>query len=200
MYEERSDSDLLRLLSKGSQVAFTELYNRHWKQLYVTARGILQDHAAAEDIVQDVFVSLWRRREGLEVRSPRAYLQQSVRYRVFKAIREGKTDADFYRRLKEVSRDIMEDSPVVYGELQQLLRRLMDDLPEDQRQIFRMNRDEDLTYKDIADRLGISVKTVEKKISCTLRHFRSGLNDGFFLLVFTTLVARQGLFQAIGLL
>lgn len=176
-YSDHSDHGLLRLLATDDRVAFAELYRRYWKPLFITAASILQDRSTAGDIVQEVFISLWQRRLELKVRTPFAYLQQAVRFQVFKAIRAGKTDADFQKRLSEVSRDILTEDPLLFKELQHLLEAVISSLPEDQRTIFRMNRDENLTYKEIADKLGISVKTVEKKMSRSLRHLRSGLYD-----------------------
>lgn len=182
-YRDHNDHELLQLLVADDRGAFAELYRRHWKPLFVTAASILQNHSIAGDIVQEVFISVWQRRLELKVRSPSAYLQQAVRFQVFKAIRAGKTDADFQKRLSEVSRDILADDPLLFKELQRLLEAVIRSLPEDQRTIFRMNRDENLTYKEIAGRLGISVKTVEKKMSRSLRHLRSGLDDIAPLLV-----------------
>ncbi|HYH56379.1 MAG TPA: RNA polymerase sigma-70 factor, partial [Anseongella sp.] len=176
-YEDHTDKELLRLMSTDDEAAFTELYGRYWKTLFLTARSILHDGPLAEDIVQEVFISIWRRRGELDIGSPRAYLQQATRFRVLKAIRAGKADADFYNRLSQVSRDILSDNPVLFKELQHLLQALMNSLPEDQQTIFRMNRDEDFTYKEIAGKLGISVKTVEKKMSRSLSQIRSGLDD-----------------------
>lgn len=179
MYNNRTDINLLQMLAGDDQAAFTELYRRYWKPLYITAYGILQERSVAEDVVQDVFSSLWRRRRELSIRSPKAYLQQATRFRVFKAISTGKTDANFQERLTEVSRDMIAESPLMAKELQQLLQKLIGSLPDDQQMILRLSREEDLTYKDIAFKLGISVKTVEKKISRSLRHIRSGLNDSY---------------------
>lgn len=176
-YSDHSDHGLLQMLATDDRAAFAELYRRHWKPLFITAANILNDRSTAGDVVQEVFISLWQRRLELKVRSPSAYLQQAVRFQVFKTIRDGRTDTDFQKRLSEVSRDILTEDPLLFKELQHLVEAVIRSLPEDQRTIFRMNRDENLTYKEIADKLGISVKTVEKKMSRSLRHLRSGLYD-----------------------
>lgn len=86
--KELDESDLLSLLGEDSEAAFTEIYNRFWKSLFRTAYHILQDKEAAQDIVQNVFVSLWQRRYEVRIDNLKGWLHQSVRFGVFKAIRE----------------------------------------------------------------------------------------------------------------
>jgi RNA polymerase sigma-70 factor (family 1) len=171
-----SDNDLLLLLREGEQAAFTEIYNRYWKLLYKTAVNILEDGDAAQDIVQNIFVSLWQRRAEVHISVLKPYLQQATRFGVFKAIRAEQTDKTFYARLAEVTADMIADDPLIFKEQQSLLKELIDGLPEDCREAFRLSREESLTYKQIAALLGISEKTVEKRMSKSLKHIREGLS------------------------
>lgn len=184
-YTNYQDQELVALLQHDDANAFTELYNRHWKSLYYTALSILQNQEASRDIVQDVFTSLWQRRGETEIEFPRTYLQQATRFQVFKAIHAGKATKAFYERLAGVSADMIIENPLLYKELEHLVRDLLDALPEDARTAFLLNRDERLTYAQIAEKMNISVKTVEKKMSQTLRHLRKGLSEAFLLLFMT---------------
>jgi RNA polymerase sigma-70 factor (family 1) len=176
------DKELAQLLQQDDAGAFTELYNRHWKSLYYTAMSILQNSEASRDIVQDVFMSLWQRRGEVSIAYPKTYLQQATRFQVFRAIHADKASKEFYQRLASVSADMIMDNPLVYKELEHLVRDLLEALPEDARTAFLLNRDEKLTYSEIAQKMDISVKTVEKKMSQTLRHLRKGLREAFIML------------------
>jgi RNA polymerase sigma-70 factor (family 1) len=184
-YSIYQDKELVALLQQDDAGAFTELYNRHWKSLYYTAMSILQNQEAARDIVQDVFTSVWQRRGDVEIEFPKTYLQQATRFQVFKAIHADKASKEFYQRLAGVSADMIIENPLLYKELEHLVRDLLDALPEDARMAFLLNRDEKLTYAQIAVKMEISVKTVEKKMSQTLRHLRKGLSEAMMMLFMT---------------
>ncbi|UCS91647.1 RNA polymerase sigma-70 factor [Echinicola marina] len=170
------DQKLIILLKKGNDEAFTALYNRYWKSLYKTANAIIKDESIASDIVQDVFVSLWQRKDEIEVSSLKAYLHQATRFAVFKAIRQNKVDAEFYERVRQVSVEIITDNPYLFKEQQQLLDRIVNSLPDNCKDTFKLSREEGLTYRQIAQKLKVSEKTVEKRISKSLRYIRNGLN------------------------
>jgi len=183
MYSKVPDHDLLMKLRDGDQAAFTEIYDRYWKLLYKTAAGILQDTDVAQDIAQNIFVSLWQRRQEVNIQALKPYLQQATRFAVFKAIRDQQTDKLFYERLAQVTAEIIMDNPMLFKEQQALLNELIDALPEDCRETFRLSREENMTYKQIALRLGISEKAVEKRMTKSLKHIREGLSLGLCIAV-----------------
>lgn len=176
MYSGLNDTELLDLLKADDEAAFAELYNRYWKLLFVTANNILQNYTSAQDVVQDVFASLWQRRLLLAITSLKPWLLQATRFQVFKAIRAEKLSADFYERLADASKYLIVEEPILFKELQQILQTIIQTLPPDQQAIFKMSREENLTYREIAEKMGISVKTVEKKISRSLRDIHTGLD------------------------
>jgi len=168
--------ELISRLKCGDDLAFSEIYNQYWKQLYYTAFTILQDEEGALDAVQEVFVSLWQRRNDLNIVTLKAYLHQSVRFTVLKAIRAQKTDRAFYKRLSKITTEIIVEQPMLFKEQKKLIQGLIDSLPEDCKTIFLMSREEEMTYKQIASKLEISEKTVEKKMSKSLKIIRDGLS------------------------
>lgn len=178
-----TDSDLVTMLRAGDQTAFNEIYNRYWKPLYHSAYKILQDEDGASDALQEIFTSLWQRRNAVEITSLKAYLHQAARFTVLKAIRAQKTDQQFYKRLAEVTTEIFTENPLVFKEQQHLIQHLLERLPEDCKEIFLMSREENLTYKQIAEILQISEKTVEKKMTKSLKMIREGLSVEFCLSV-----------------
>jgi RNA polymerase sigma-70 factor (ECF subfamily) len=175
-FKHLNDNDLLSFIKEGDHAAFTEIYERYWKLLFRTAHHILQDREAAQDVIQNIFVSLWHRKETVQIGNLKAWLQQATRFAVFTAIREKKHDESFYERLASVTAEIITDNPLLFKEQQQLLKQLIDSLPEDCREAFRLSREENMTYKQIAALLGISEKTVEKRLSKSLAHIRTGLS------------------------
>jgi RNA polymerase sigma-70 factor (family 1) len=182
-FSKYDDEQLVRLLTENDENAFSEIYNRYWKPLYISVQNILHNTDPAQDAVQEVFISLWQRRHTVQIESLKAYLFQSVRFQVFKSIRADKAQANFYDRLSVVSREIQQQDPILYKEMQRLIVNMIATLPNDQREIFLLHRTEGLTYNQIAEKKNISVKTVEKKMSLALRHLRMGTGDVVMLLL-----------------
>ena len=185
-YPIHTDDQLLKQLYQNDEGAFAEIYNRYWKPLYTSAHNILQVREAAQDAVQEVFISLWKRRQDLQVDVLQSYLHQAVRFQVFKAIRAEKTDQDFFNRLALISKDILIEDPVLFRELESIYQQLIQSLPPDEQEIFLLHRDGGLTYKQIAEQKNISVKTVEKKMSRALKMIRYGMDDAMLLVLVTS--------------
>ena len=176
-FEKFTDDQLAHLLQSGNEVAYCAVYNRYWKSLFQSAFKVLQEKEAAEDVVQEVFVSLWKRRQVQAIEVLPAYLHQAVRFQVLKAIRAGKASADFIARLGKVTETIMEEEPVLFKEMQGLFAEILARMPEDVQDVFLLNREKGMSYREIAMVKNISVKTVEKKMSFALREFRKGVQE-----------------------
>ena len=185
-YPIHTDDQLLQQLYASDEKAFAEIYNRYWKSLYTSAHNILQVKDAAQDAVQEVFISLWKRRETIQVEVLPSWLHQAVRFQVFKAIRAEKTDQHFFNRLALITKDILIEDPVLFKELESLYQRLIHALPPDEQEIFLLHRDGGLTYKQIAAQKNISVKTVEKKMSRALKELRYGMDDAMVIALVTS--------------
>ncbi|KQC02502.1 RNA polymerase sigma factor [Pedobacter sp. Hv1] len=183
MQEEvkNEDVELISMIKDGDRAAFNKIYNRYWKLLYDSAYKIFQDEDIISDILQEVFISLWQRRDIVEIQNLKAYLYQAVRFATLKAIRTQKTDRKLYDRLAEITTEIFTEDPLIFKEQQYLIQHLLDKLPADCQEIFIMSREESLTYKQIAEVLQISIKTVEKKMTRSLKLIRGGLNIEFCL-------------------
>jgi len=176
-YSVMDDIELLLFIQRDNENAYSEIYKRYWKQLFYTAYNIIQNKDEAQDAVQEVFIALWQRRNEAEIKSLKSYLSQATRFQVLKAIRSQKADEQFYKRLAEITADIVYENPLLFKEQENLLKQIMDALPEDCRNIFRLSREEHFTYKQIAGQLSISEKTVEKKMSICLQHIRQSLQQ-----------------------
>jgi RNA polymerase sigma-70 factor (family 1) len=190
-YAALQDHELAALLKASDHAAFTEIYRRYWKLLYQTALNITREDDLARDITQDVFIDLWRRRATSDIAALKAYLQQAARYAVFKLLRQKRASAAFYHELAAVTTEIIADDPLLFKEQQVLLAALLQTLPEAHRETFRLSREEYLTYKQIAARLGISEKAVEKRLSKALKLLRSGLNAELCIAVISLIAERK---------
>ncbi|TDQ06202.1 RNA polymerase sigma-70 factor [Pedobacter metabolipauper] len=180
-FPEYNDHDLGILLRDGAQDAFDEIYRRHWKTLYQSAFNILKDKEPCLDIVQEVFVLLWKNHGNLtEVLSFKAYLLAAVKYRIANYIRHKKVRQDFFdevQRFKPAPAFL--DTTLEVKELKAAIYTFTQNLPERSRMIFQMSRNEHMTNKQIAEELGISEKTVENQITIALRKLRGQLGNNF---------------------
>lgn len=183
LYKNIDDEELVRQLKFDDKNAFTEIYNRYWKLLFSTAQRITDNTDSAQDTVQNIFLSLWQRRHEVDIISLKAYLQQATRYAVLQAIREKQSDDRFYERLRILTSEIINDDPVIFKEQQELLKELLESMPENCTRTYLLSREEGLTYKQIAARLEISEKTVEKRMTKSLKYLRRGLNWNYVLLL-----------------
>lgn len=187
-YSALTDQQLLTLLKEANKDAFAEIYNRHWSSLYWSAYNIIRSESVAQDAVQEVFIALWQRGAETDIQVLQAYLRQAVRFQILKAIRKQKADEQFYNRLVNVTASIVYENPLLFKEQESLLRDILDTLPEDCRIIFQMSREEQMTYKQIALQLNISEKTVEKKMTLCLKHFRQVLQENKHILMMMVLL------------
>jgi RNA polymerase sigma-70 factor (ECF subfamily) len=167
-----TDAELLQLLGQGYEPAFVEIYDRYWTRLCLRAEKWLKQRHVAQDAVQDVFMGLWKHPAHATIHMLENYLFQAIRFQVCKILRKTVASRKFIRYTITVSPGHTTGDPIIARELHVRIERVLKALPGDQRKIFHLHRNECLTYKEIAARCGISVKTVEKKISLSLRRLR----------------------------
>ncbi|MES2275985.1 MAG: RNA polymerase sigma-70 factor [Bacteroidota bacterium] len=179
-----TDPELLALIQEDDQVAFAELYRRYWDKLFVVARNRLQDELEAEEVVQDVFYSIWKRRATLAVEhSLRTYLSVAVKYQVI-----NRQSKKYYSLRKEELPDTLgrETTELWFAEkeLRQQLSEAIDLLPEKCRIVFKKSREEGLSNAQIADELGVSEKNVEAHITRAIHTLRGSLQVSLPLLAY----------------
>jgi RNA polymerase sigma-70 factor (ECF subfamily) len=170
------ESELLARLRQGDDDAYASLFREHYSWLVLSATRLLGDRALAEEVVQDVMLELWRRRETIVLTGPlRAYLHQSTRNRALNHLRHGRTVRQSEPYVRPPSGAPHADSRAISRELQEATRVAMTELSEPQREVFELSRVDGLTYPEIARVLAISVKTVEARMGRALRHLRERL-------------------------
>lgn len=178
--EKLSDEELSVLLSKEVTAAFDEIFNRYWSQLYATAYKRVKSRESAEEIVQDLFTSLWVKRKNLRIHtSLAAYLFTSIRYLVLNHIQKeavSKSYKDSMQLVKTVYENSTEET-VFLNDLSQKIEKEISFLPSKCRSVFELSRKEYKTNREIAAVLGISEKTVENHLTKAIRKLRLNLND-----------------------
>ena len=178
MYNKLSDVELTALLKEGDHAAFTEIYERYWEELLRSAHRILKDREACMDVLQEVFVWFWTHREDLVLNSVKAYLLTAVKYQVANFIRSAKVREAYVQRTEMlVVGESYEDDILEVKELKAMIAGITADLPEKCREVFRLSRDEHLSNKEIASKLGISEKTVEMQITIALKRLRTQIKS-----------------------
>lgn len=156
------------------------LFRSHFNSLCFFATGYVKDFGNAREIVQASFVALWEKRQSIDpAKSVRSYLTTSVRNRCINYLRDHKKYSHDLLLLEEAGyqKEKSESDKLVEKELEKKIASAIGELPEKCREIFLLSRHENLRYQQIADRLKISVKTVETQMSKALQHMRLRLAE-----------------------
>jgi RNA polymerase sigma-19 factor, ECF subfamily len=180
VYVSYSDTELMQLLHQGEDVAFTELYNRYWKILFQVAAGKTNSLAEAEEMVQDLFMDIWKRRATIDITSnPRAYLAVALKYRIINLLAKRQRRIRFEQKAEQelTIADSSTEQWLSFNELNDRISRLVADLPERCRLVYQLKKEEGYSQREIAARLRISEKAVEANISRALKALRVGIRS-----------------------
>ena len=177
-YKSLSDEQLIDLLQSNSELAIDWIFRRYYSMCRSAALRILKDEHLADDLTQDVFLELWKKRQERRINSAlKAYLRRSVVNRCLNYIRDQKMVFESSEKLPDWAADPGTAlTSLETGELQQKIEKAINNLPDRCRIVFSLSRFEEMSYQQIAKKLNISVKTVENQISKALRLLRKALN------------------------
>ncbi|WP_245586437.1 RNA polymerase sigma-70 factor [Olivibacter sitiensis] len=182
-----SDTQIIDALANGNDAVFENLFKLHFGNLHAYACSLLKDKEAAEEIVQGVFLKIWEKRNSLKIHSSiRSYLYSMVHNDCLSQLRHQQVRQKHQMHVVHSSDNHSEpaSSRIQLSELQSNLQEAINKLPEKCRIIFEMSRFEELKYQEIADILGLSIKTVENQMGKALRTLRVALADYLPLLVY----------------
>lgn len=180
------DETLIGDIRIGNEAVFEGVFRQYYTPLCRYARPILGDTDEAEEVVQGVFVTIWERRESLLITtSLKAYLYRAVHNRCLNRLSQQTNQAGHREQAAAELYAHADNSTqaLLAEELSTRLQRAIGRLPEQCRRAFELSRFEELSYKEIADRLGIATKTVENQIGKALRILRTELSDYLPLLL-----------------
>ncbi|NLU92017.1 RNA polymerase sigma-70 factor [Chitinophaga sp. Ak27] len=175
-YQQQTDADLMLSLQQDDGHAFTEIYNRYWKKLLAIAYIHCRDKMAAEEIVQEVFISLWNRRQELAVDKVNAYLATAVRLSVFKQYARQQRREQIIAATADPVISSWDEEKIYTRFLQQQINGIIEVLPEKCRLVFKLNRVEGLSIPEVAQRMGIAEKTAEAHLTKALKVLKLKLN------------------------
>lgn len=162
-------------MKNGKQEALKSIFDEYAQPLTFYAFRLIQIQYEAENIVQDVFIGLWKNAGNLdEDINLKAYLYVAVKNRVITAIRKART-TDFVTDDLFVIKSTDSPADIETREIELLYNKYIEQLPASCRNIFLMSREDKMTYKEIAETLGISIKTVETQMGRALKFIRKKL-------------------------
>jgi RNA polymerase sigma-70 factor (family 1) len=176
----KSDGKLMKEIKADNMFAFDELYRKYSKRIYKFAYSILKSSEESENIVQDVFLNLWENRHRVEKNSSIKYYVFTIAYNsAISILRKKARESQFFEYLKSLQ-DLNQEPVNIeleYNELTNKLNDIIDKLPDRQKEVYLLHRVEGLKYQEIADRLDISVNTIENHMSRALKTIREKLGN-----------------------
>ncbi len=172
-----SDQELLDLLRRNADKGIEQMFRQYYAYVCKVVYQVVTDTQVAEDIGQEVFFEMWRRKGQLVINtSLKAYLRRSAVNRTLNYLRDRKIKWDDEHELPKLEDETPTSTQSLEAaELQQFIDEAIDQLPDKCRMVFMLSRHEELSYQEIAEHLNISVKTVENQISKALKHLRAVL-------------------------
>lgn len=157
---------------------FELVFNKHYEPLVIYANTFMKDLSESQDIVQHVFVSIWEKRESITIHtSLNGLLYKAVYNTCLNKIKQQKIRMNHAKDVQQKSEISMHSETIQQKELINKIDNAINQLPEQCAKIFKMSRVDDLKYQEIADKLGLSIKTVENQMGKALKHMRVHLKD-----------------------
>lgn len=174
-----NDLEAAKALKKGDKLAFRYLFDQYYDRLVAYITTYSNDKEISEDIVQQAFINLWEDRLKLdEQKSPRNYLYAIARNRYMDTVKKIKKREKFLNQIWERAlRDRIEEDTETLEKRIQKMKNVIDSLPPKCREIIQMNKVQEIKYKEIAEQLGISVKTVESQMRIAFTKIRDAFKN-----------------------
>jgi len=186
--ENYNDDDLVKAMRLGDKRAFEIIFEKYWFKLFSVAYSRLKSREEAEEIVQDIFTSVWKNHDTLLISNLSFYLFASVRKRTVNTLRSRLTHQkywDYYSRFfKDYSESTQEDLQL--AELNNEIEKAILKLPKKSQAVVRLNRIQGLSVAEIAESLNIPKRTIEHYLTKSIRELRIHLKDYILLALYTT--------------
>ncbi|GEL09663.1 RNA polymerase sigma-70 factor, ECF subfamily [Flavobacterium glycines] len=178
LVKEHTDIDLVKRLQENEEEALTIIYNKYWEVMYLAAYNLVKDRSVCEDIVQEVFISLWQRREKIQIKvSLKSYLYTSTVYKVYDHFNKNKKmiKDELFDGFENKIENSNPETKLMHQELISYLDTIVDSLPDKCKEVYKLSRENMLSNKEIAEQLNISQRTVEGHISKALKILKESL-------------------------
>jgi RNA polymerase sigma-70 factor (ECF subfamily) len=179
-YRKLKERQAIRRIRQGDEQAFEWLFRQYYERLCQWAYQYLHDQDSSEEVVQDLYYHLWRNRASLEFHvSVKSYLYKAVSNNCKMLLRRKSRRSDIEADLAARNQGMVTapESLLEVKEIREVVNRTLEELPDKPAQIFRMSRYDGLKYREIAEKLSISIKTVEANMGKALQIFRKNLQE-----------------------
>ncbi|UOE47212.1 RNA polymerase sigma-70 factor [Mucilaginibacter sp. SMC90] len=176
LYTSLTDHELWNAVRQNDELAFTALFDRYWVRLYKLAKSYLKNQEISEELVHDIFLNIWNRRQTLEIDSFQTFMLTAARYQVYNRMRAAKPPRLILGDTHPVNEPFQNnegEDHLIEQELQLQLQQYLVQLPKRCQEIFYLSRVKNLSNQEIADSFGVSKRTVENQITLALKHLRS---------------------------
>ncbi len=187
--DSKSSEDLFlfQKIKEGDVHALEVIFNKYYANLSRYLLLLFKNELLVEHIAQDIFVHLWENRETIEINtSLESYIYSAGRFKALNQLRDARLRESILQSITNHSIETdTKDTAIETAELGTIINNAINALPSRCQQIFRLSREEELTYKEIADFLDISINTVEGQMSIALKKLRSTLKPLHFSILFT---------------
>ncbi len=194
----KTEKELFQLLKDGDEEAIKYIFEKYYENLCLYAEGLTKNHQVAEEIVEDIFIHLWINSKNTPIYlSVKNYLYRSTHNNCIKYLNKVKTDKKLIENLHytlsdhEIIHPLTSDYPMsnlMAKELEDKAEEILEFLPNQCKVIYILNRFENLSYSEIAEKLNITVGTVKTQMSRAFQKFREGLRDYISLILILLLL------------
>jgi len=167
--------ELLQQLIEGDAQAFTEIYELYQDKIFAFAYKLTKSKEDANDVVQEIFIKLWQRREQIKIElNFGAYLRKMTQNHVYDLLQKMAKDRSLQEKIKTNIQALQNktEQDLLGKELQKAYLEAIENLPPQRKKIYQLSRDEDLSYDEIAERLNLSRNTVHNQMVSAIRSIR----------------------------
>lgn len=176
---DNTDHELLEALRNDDQDAFRELFNRYWRTVHVLAYARVRSKEVTEEIVQDLFISLWDKRSSQSIQNLPAYLFQAVKFKALNYIESRLVQEKYWNYYRNFipQKEESTQSTVEFDDLMEALEQGLETLPEKSKKVFRLHRLEGWSVSQIASALNLSEKAIEYHLTQSVKKMRIHLKN-----------------------
>jgi RNA polymerase sigma-70 factor (ECF subfamily) len=183
-----TDRELLQAIRNDNENAFSELFKRYWRRAFNMAYARVRSKEVTEEIVQDLFVSLWDKRASLSIKNMSSYIYVAIKHKVLNFIESQVVQQKYwdYQQTFLLQQEEATEKTVEYNELMAVIEEGMDYLSDKTKKVFRLNRLEGRSISETAEILKLSRKATQYHLTRSLKEMRLHLKD--YILSATTIL------------
>lgn len=178
MQDYSLSKDWFRQIAGGDETAFRSLFDTYWEHLYSVALMLTKSEALAEDIVQEIFLKIWNKREELpEVEKPEAYLFIIARNHIYNVLKQRQREEQYRKHIIDWFEGAKEnpENDLLFKESAALVQQAIGKLSSQQQTVYKLVHEQGLSYKEVAEQLNISPNTVKNHLVSSLKQIREFL-------------------------